>query len=276
MKKVLIGIFAALILSISSPAYAAVMQIKVEGVTIASDVKPEIKNNRTMVPLRFISENLGAKVNWSGSEVTLAKSDTQVILKLKSKTAVRNGKPALLDATPYIKNNRIMVPLRFIAETFNCSVEFRNSTVSVEPAPFILDGVIVKALQHEVYYTMGSIVKQMNGSSYNEAIYHIFIDNKGSKVEAPAGYTSSVMQLKPGDYYMAGQFDFLDQKGNSIKQFNLYILSDSKGNTSDVRLYDATENQWYLFTDSAVKSIYQLIDTAGQNGFLTMISDTNP
>ncbi|SDR93535.1 Copper amine oxidase N-terminal domain-containing protein [Paenibacillaceae bacterium GAS479] len=274
MKKVLTGIFAALILSISSPAHAADMQIKVEGITISSDVKPEIKNNRTMVPLRFISENLGAKVNWSGSEVTLAKSDIQVILKLKSNTAVKNGKPALLEATPYIKNNRIMVPLRFIAETFNCSVEFKNSTVSVESAPFVLDGVKVKALQHEVYYTMGSIVKQISGSAYNEAIYHIF-DNKGSKVNAPAGYTSSVIELTPGDYYMSGQFDFLDQKGKSIKRFDLYTLSHSKGNP-DVLLYDATENQWYLFTYSSVQSIYQFIDNAGQNGFLTTISDTNP
>ncbi|WP_213650672.1 copper amine oxidase N-terminal domain-containing protein [Paenibacillus sp. J23TS9] len=276
MKPVLTGIFAALILilSISSPAYAADMQIKVEGITIATDVKPEMKNNRTMVPLRFISENLGAEVNWSGSKVTLAKNDMRVILKLKSKTAEKNGKPAILDATPYIKNNHIMVPLRFIAETFDCSVEFRNSTVSVEPAPFVLDGVKVKALQYEVYYTMGSIVEQMNGSAYNEAIYHIF-DNKGSKVNAPARYTSSVIELKSGDYYMSGQFDFVDQKGNSIKRFALYTLSHSKGNP-DVMLYDATENQWYLFTYSAVQSIYQFIDTAGQNGFLTKISDTNP
>ena len=43
----------------SSPAYAADFQIKVDGVTIASDVNPEVKSNRTMVPLRVISENLG-------------------------------------------------------------------------------------------------------------------------------------------------------------------------------------------------------------------------
>lgn len=274
MKKALTGIFAAFILSISSSAYAADMQIKVEGITIASAVKPEMKNNRTMVPLRFISENLGAKVNWSGSEVTLAKSDMLVILKLKSRTAMKNGKPALLDATPYIKNDRIMVPLRFIAETFNCSVGFRNSTVSVEPAPFVLDGVKVKALQYEVNYTMGSIVKEINGSAYIEAIYHIF-DNKGSKANPPASYTSSVIELTTGDYYMSGKFDFLDQKGNSIKQFYLYTLSHSEGNPS-VMLYDATEKQWYSFTYPAFRSIDQFIETAGKNGFLTTISDTNP
>ncbi|MEC0370714.1 copper amine oxidase N-terminal domain-containing protein [Paenibacillus chibensis] len=274
MKKVLAGTIAAFILSVSSTAYAADMQIKIQGHAIASDVKPEMKNNRTMVPLRLISENLGAKVNWSGSEVTLSKNDMRVILTLKSKAAVKNGKPAILDAAPYIKNNRIMVPLRFIAETFNGSVEYTNSTVSVEPAPFVLDGVKVTALQNEVYYTMGSIVEQINGSAYNEAIYHIF-ENKGSKVDAPARYTSSVIELTSGAYYMSGQFDFLDQKGNSIKRFDVYTLSHPKGDP-DVMLYDATENQWYLFTYSAVQSIYQFMNTAGQNGFLTKISDTNP
>ncbi|WP_338130656.1 stalk domain-containing protein [Cohnella ginsengisoli] len=31
----------------------------IDGVAIVSDVKSEVKNNRTMVPLRMISENLG-------------------------------------------------------------------------------------------------------------------------------------------------------------------------------------------------------------------------
>lgn len=107
MKTVLAGMIAAFILSVSSPAYAADIPIKVQGNTIASDVKPEMKNNRTMVPLRLISEHLGAKVNWSGSEVTLSKNDMRITLKLKSKTAVKNGKTEILDAAPYIKNNRI-------------------------------------------------------------------------------------------------------------------------------------------------------------------------
>ncbi|MGE7946252.1 copper amine oxidase N-terminal domain-containing protein [Lysinibacillus sp. NPDC093688] len=81
MKKVLSGAFLALILIITSvPTYAAKpnIQIKVGGNTVASDVNPEIKNNRTMVPLRVISENLGATVNWSDSQVTLTKNDMRV------------------------------------------------------------------------------------------------------------------------------------------------------------------------------------------------------
>ena len=58
----------------SSPAYATDFQIKVDGVTIASDVNPEVKSNRTMVPLRVISENLGVNVVWTDAQITLTKT----------------------------------------------------------------------------------------------------------------------------------------------------------------------------------------------------------
>lgn len=90
MKKVFSGIFLALLLIMtSSPTYAADFHIKVDGVTIASDVKPEVKSNRTMVPLRVISENLGANVTWTNSQITLTKNDLQVILKLNSNKMVK-------------------------------------------------------------------------------------------------------------------------------------------------------------------------------------------
>ncbi|WP_054025022.1 copper amine oxidase N-terminal domain-containing protein [Bacillus sp. FJAT-28004] len=273
MKKVFSGIFFALILIITaaSPTYAADIQIKVEGVTIASDVKPEMKNNRTMVPLRVISENLGAKVHWSGSEVTLSKSSMKVILKLNSSTAVKNGKTVQLDVKPYIINNRIIVPLRFIAETFGCKVDYSNYTVTVDTEPLVIEGVKVTALQQEYHMTMGGVVNQIKGNANIEAIYNNFVDNKGSKVEAPSDYTWSVHSLTPGAYYKTGQYDFLDQEGNSIKRFDIYSEA-----APEFLIYDATENQWYLFNDAAYKSTYQFIDTATKNGFLTVISNTVP
>lgn len=112
MKKFLSGIFLTLLLIfVILPAYAASIQIKVDGVAITFDVVPEITNNRMMVPLRVISENIGVNVNWSNSEVTLTKSDIQVILKLNSGTAIKNGITVPLDVKPYIKNNHTMVPL---------------------------------------------------------------------------------------------------------------------------------------------------------------------
>ncbi|TYA11251.1 copper amine oxidase N-terminal domain-containing protein [Paenibacillus faecis] len=280
MKKLLVGIFTAWILSITAlPTHAADMKIKVDGVTISSDVKPEFKNNRTMVPLRVISENLGARVNWSDTEIVLKKSNVNVVLKLNSNTAMKNGKKVPLDAKPYLKNNRVMVPLRFIAEMFGSNVGYSNFVVTVENKPLVIDGVKVKTLQHELYMTMGGIVNRINGNAYNEAIYNLFVENKGKKVEEPAVYSSHVGHLAPGDYYKAGQYDFLDQEGDSIKRFDIYTKVRSMDDVDQVRevlIYEANVNQWYMFNDKAHREILELIDTASNNGFLTEISNNVP
>ncbi|MFB7155700.1 copper amine oxidase N-terminal domain-containing protein [Lysinibacillus sp. NPDC056232] len=282
MKKVFTGVFLALILIItSSPAYAAKanIKIKVDGVIVATDVNPETKNNRTMVPLRVISENLGATVNWSDSQVTLTKSDIRVILKLNSNTVVKNGQKVSLDVKPYLKNGRIFVPLRFLAETFDCNVDYKDLTVNVITKPLVINGVEVKAMLHEYHMTMGGVVEQIKGNAYVKEMHNIFVKNKGSKVKEPSNYTWSVHSTIIGGYYKGGQYDFIDQKGNSIKQFDLYTLVQSFDETlpdPKVLIYDATDNQWYLFNDASKQSIFQLTDTAAKNGFLTIIENTVP
>ncbi|MEG0471019.1 MAG: copper amine oxidase N-terminal domain-containing protein [Solibacillus sp.] len=279
MKKIFSGIFITLILILTaSPSYAADIQIKIDGVTIVSDVKPESKSNRTMVPLRVVSENLGANVHWSDSQVTLTKNDMQVILKLNSNKVVKNGKTELLDVKPYMKNNRTFVPMRFIAETFGSNVNYKNGIVTIDTKPFVIDGVKVKAMQHEYHMTMGGVIQRIKGNSYNEAIYNIFIENKGNKVEAPSDYSWSYSTTTIGGYYKGGQYDFLDEEGNSVNRFDIYTLVRSSEemlpSKPQVLIHDATENQWYLFSETASQSIDQLIYNASMNGFLTVISNT--
>lgn len=280
MKKIIPSIIIAFILAIaSSPAYAASQQIKIDGVAVASDVKPETKNKRTMVPLRVISENLGAKVDWSNSKVTLTQSSMKVTLQTNSTAAVKNDEAVQLDVKPYIKNNRVMVPLRLIAETFGCQVNYSSSTVTVETAPLVIHNVKVKALQEEYHMTMGGVVQQVKGNAYNAAIYDAFVQNKGAKIDAPASYSWRVNIDDPGSYYKNAQYDFLDEKGSSVQRFDVYSLlhafpDELLTGYPEVLLYDAAEDQWYLFSGAARDSIQSLVDTAGKNGFLTVISNT--
>lgn len=280
MKKVILGILFALnLIIISTPTYAKTNQITIDGVTIASDVKSEVKNNRTMVPLRVISENLGANVNWSDSQVTLTKNDMKVILKFNSNKVVKNGKTELLDVRPYVKNNRTFVPMRFIAETFGSNVNYKNGIVTVDTKPFVIDGAIVKALQHEYHATMGGVEQQIKGNGYNEAIYNFFVENKGSEVEAPANYTW-MSHPSPGEYYKSGQYDFLGQEENSVARLDIYTLvrsfDDNLSSQPQVLIHVPTENQWYVFSEKARQAIDQLIDRASANGFVTVISNTIP
>lgn len=280
MKKVIPVIIFALTVLTSSPAFAADQSIKIDGVAVVSDMKPELKGNHTMVPLRVISENLGAKVEYSNSQVTFTKDEMKVTLKPNSNTAVKNGVTVKLDVKTFVKKNRIFVPLRFIAETFDCKVNYSNSGVTVDTAPLIIEGVQVKALQEEYHMSMGGVVQQINGNAYNRAIYNMFVHNLGAKVEAPANYSWSLNLDVPGSYYKNGQYDFQDNKGNSLKCFDIYTIlpgtypDDTMKQYPKVLVYDGSEHQWYLFSDTALNSIYNLINRAFDNGFVKVISNT--
>ncbi|RED55119.1 copper amine oxidase N-terminal domain-containing protein [Cohnella lupini] len=281
MKKAFYGLFLAIILvTSSSTTYAAAGNlIEIDGVSIASDVKPENNNDRTMVPVRVISENLGANVKWSNSEVILTKGDMKVLLRLNSNTADKNGKKVSLDVKPYMKNSRIFVPLRFIAETFGCTVNYSDFGVTVETKPLFIDGVKVKALQKEIHMTMGGVVDQIIGNAYNETIYNTLVENKSEKVEAPANYSWRENMDTPGSYYKNVQYDFLDPKGNSLVRIDVYSLnryfpSELLTEYPESLVHDVSKDEWYLFSDMKIQSIGQLIDTATKNGFLTTIRNT--
>ncbi|MGM9551432.1 MAG: glycoside hydrolase family 88 protein [Clostridia bacterium] len=108
-----------------------------------SDVVPVIKNDRTLVPVRVISEGLGAKVEWNGetSTVTITTGDTVVAMTIGSKvlkvidilekdgdTPISvMGREIALDAAPEIINDRTFVPLRAIAEALGKIVYYNDA-----------------------------------------------------------------------------------------------------------------------------------------------------
>ncbi len=88
------------------------------------DTAPFIKDDRTFVPIRFVSENLGAKVYWDGGkrEVKIESIDKIIILKIGSKEISTNGKSFLMDTAPFIKDDRTFVPIRFVSENLGAKV----------------------------------------------------------------------------------------------------------------------------------------------------------
>lgn len=99
---------------------------KVKGQEVALPVAPFIENGRTLVPLRFIGENLGAGIQWEGTErrVTYTKGTKVVILWVGRREALVNGDTVVLDVPPVIVNDRTVVPLRFVANALDAKVEW--------------------------------------------------------------------------------------------------------------------------------------------------------
>jgi hypothetical protein len=98
--------------------------VTVDGHATSVDAAPEIVASRTFVPIRFIAETFGSTVGWipATRSVTIVLGSTTINLQIGNKTAVIKGKIIALEAAPYIKNSRTMVPLRVITESFGGNV----------------------------------------------------------------------------------------------------------------------------------------------------------
>lgn len=91
---------------------------------------PFIEKGRTYVPLRFISDQLGAHVTWNQikKEVTIQKDDTSIQWTVGNRQVKVSGKTALYDAPLILKNGVACVPIRFVSEQMGTKVGYVNST----------------------------------------------------------------------------------------------------------------------------------------------------
>ena len=109
------------------------MEAIVFGETKTNDVAPVIRKDRTMLPARFVAENLGAVVLWDSDlrRVTLTKDDITVIITIDSSAATVNGENVTLDSPAFIEDDRTYTPLRFIAEALGADVQWNEEKSEV-------------------------------------------------------------------------------------------------------------------------------------------------
>jgi hypothetical protein len=92
------------------------------------DTAPILENGRTLVPIRFISESIGANVKWNDKDlsIVITLGDKKIYLWIGKKESIIEKKGVKttykLDVPPRIVNNRTLVPLRFVMEAFSATV----------------------------------------------------------------------------------------------------------------------------------------------------------
>ena len=97
------------------------------------DQFPIIDDGRTLIPVRAVSEILGANVDWNSdwyqAEITL--KGREIIVPLYSDIAYIDGTEHELDVPAQLINDRTMVPLRFIAEALDVDIDWDGDTRTV-------------------------------------------------------------------------------------------------------------------------------------------------
>ena len=94
------------------------------------DAAPLMIDNVTMVPLRFVSEYLGASAAYDGvtASATIKLASKEIILWAGSKMARVNGTYVPMNAETVNINNRLMVPVRFVSENLGAKVSWDEAT----------------------------------------------------------------------------------------------------------------------------------------------------
>lgn len=172
MKKFLLALLAILMVGgISMETASASSTVTLDG--------GKVVNNRTIVPLRSIFEELGATVQWNQKDktITAQKGKTTIWLKVGSKTAKINNKTVTIDVPAQVYNGSTLVPLRFISESFGVTTTWNakqeeailtadDKTIIVSVGEFdkafTTDTIAIKSSPGEIYDTIGVIPARSN------------------------------------------------------------------------------------------------------------------
>ena len=132
MKKIFAAMLAAITLvsamtvsAFAATPHSANVTVKVDGKVVDfPDQEPTIVNDRTLVPVRFVAESLGYNVEWNPYDNSAVIDNGRIIMYIGTNKAKINGQTVTLDVASTLINDRTMVPLRVIAETLNCTVDW--------------------------------------------------------------------------------------------------------------------------------------------------------
>ena len=135
-----VGLFLVVGLMISvndAEAGAVDVSLKLDGQVVETDVPPRIESDRTLVPIRAVSESMGLEVKWLSEtrQVLITAGDDldagYVLLGIGDKTAIVDDDEVQLDVKPYIDSERTMVPVRFVTESLGANVDWDGDTRTV-------------------------------------------------------------------------------------------------------------------------------------------------
>ena len=261
---------AAAVMALSTAAYAEGRtvglqidnpEMTINGEASQLDAPPVIIDSRTFVPVRAIVEALDGNADWDADTKTATLTDGkggEVKLTVNSLTASYNGEETQLDTAPVIINERTMLPIRFVAESFGYTTDWDADTKSISVYGGEDSGEDIEDI--EVNLPDGEVYTDINGGSYTVSysqdaegneVAALTVKDKDGKVSA--AYTSSG----------ASEEVYLDKNGNRliygyVDMDTVYVIKDGKKTEmtfSDSYELKDRDGNVYGFTDMNVLTV---------------------
>lgn len=112
------------------------------------------ENSRTLVPLRFISEAFGCKVEWDGDNkiATILADGVDISMQIGSASYGVNQTTKTMDTAPVLKNDRTLVPLRAIAEALGKKVFYSDGYIKISDVEPTMTEASAKIRKEEIQH----------------------------------------------------------------------------------------------------------------------------
>lgn len=219
LKTILLVLF--IIAVISSVTYSNTLPINIyinETLVDFNDVNPFIDaNNRTLVPVRFLSEDFGGRVQWvpETREVLILKEDTRITLKIGSKFAKVNNKIYEMDTQAIILDGRTLVPLRFVSEAFDFEINYEQKKDLNSEMSHVID-------IYNIHLKIASELEKFNQEKFDVSNYDLSLDDI-------SGLNYEIIDYYPELYYMNGfYYEYIDQSVVSLQLNYLEAIESLK------------------------------------------------
>ncbi|MBP7732560.1 MAG: PQQ-binding-like beta-propeller repeat protein [Caldisericia bacterium] len=113
------------------------LKATIDGKEVTLKVAPYINSGKTMVPLRFVGDALGAEVIWTASDKSVVYKNSlptgarEIKMWIGKTTALVDGKEIAVKPAPEIKAGNTCVGLSFVSANFGCKTEWDPATKTV-------------------------------------------------------------------------------------------------------------------------------------------------
>jgi hypothetical protein len=132
-KRIFVRIAAVVCVAVAMYVTAAVIPVS----AASAGAKPvgfvDKATNRTFVPIRFLSERLGASVQWEpvGQKIAIRDEQTDIRIAVGQTVGTVNGESIELEAVPFTEGGTAYVPLRFVTGVLGVRTIWDGSTSTV-------------------------------------------------------------------------------------------------------------------------------------------------
>lgn len=227
-------------MAVSGSADTGTVGVRVNGYLVDFPDQPPYINadGRTLIPVRFVAEELGAAVTWDNATrtATIEKNGVTIKLPINSKTmTVTSGgvtKTVTMDTEAVLTGGRTMVPIRYVAEALGAYVDYADA--------FRVVGIFSDVLTAEE-------IAQLRSYAYTEPNNNVSYES----AKASGKYTNDELIMHYGEYRHtfgsfanAREFEYYDFNGGITLRCNdlgKTVVANNAGEYMDAIVKEAIE-----------------------------------